>query len=136
MELRPLGTSDLRASAVAFGAWALGGWRWGGADERTSIDALKAGLDAGINFIDTAPAYGFGVGEEIVGKAIAGRRDQVVIATKCGLIWDEPKGAFFFASDDKGRKDDAIAESRGQGLRDVARCGGLRETRGEHLAAR
>ncbi|HEX7901805.1 MAG TPA: aldo/keto reductase [Planctomycetota bacterium] len=106
MDLRPLGTSDIRASAVAFGAWALGGWRWGGADERTSIDALRAGLDAGINFIDTAPAYGFGVGEEIVGKAIAGRRDQVVIATKCGLIWDEAKGMFFFASDDKGRKDD------------------------------
>jgi methylglyoxal reductase len=106
MDLRPLGSSDIQASAVAFGAWALGGWRWGGADERTSIDALRAGIDAGINFIDTAPAYGFGVGEEIVGKAIAGRRDRVVIATKCGLIWDEPKGVFFFASDDKGRKDD------------------------------
>jgi methylglyoxal reductase len=106
MELRPLGPSGIQASAVAFGAWALGGWRWGGSDERTSIDALRAGLDAGINFIDTAPAYGFGRGEEIVGKAIAGRRDRVVIATKCGLIWDEAKGAFFFASDDKGRKDD------------------------------
>lgn len=106
MELRPLGPSGIRASAVAFGAWALGGWRWGGSDEKTSIDALRAGLDAGINFIDTAPAYGFGRGEEIVGKAIEGRRDQVVLATKCGLVWDEPKGVFFFASDDKGRKDD------------------------------
>ena len=106
MELRPLGPSGIPASAVAFGAWALGGWRWGGSDERTSIDALRAGLDAGINFVDTAPAYGFGRGEEIVGKAIAGRRDRVVIATKCGLIWDDTKGVFFFASDDKGRKDD------------------------------
>lgn len=106
MESRPLGASGISASAVAFGAWALGGWRWGGADEATSIDALRAGLDAGITFIDTAPAYGFGRGEEIVGKAIEGRRDRVVLATKCGLVWDEPKGVFFFASDDKGRRDD------------------------------
>ena len=106
MERRALGASGIQASAVAFGAWAIGGWRWGGSDERTSIDALRAGLDAGIDFIDTAPAYGFGRGEEIVGKAIAGRRDRVVLATKCGLVWDEPKGVFFFASDDKGRKDD------------------------------
>lgn len=106
MERRPLGPSGIQASAVAFGAWALGGWRWGGSDEKTSIDALRAGIDAGINFIDTAPAYGFGRGEEIVGKAIAGRRSDVVLATKCGLVWDETRGVFFFASDDHGRKDD------------------------------
>jgi aryl-alcohol dehydrogenase-like predicted oxidoreductase len=106
MKRRPLGPSGIQASAIAFGAWALGGWRWGGSDEKTSVDALRAGLDAGIDFIDTAPAYGFGRGEEIVGKAIQGRRDRVVVATKCGLVWDEPKGVFFFASDDKGRRDD------------------------------
>lgn len=105
MRQRPLGSSGIQASVVAFGAWALGGWRWGGSDEQASIEALHAGLDAGINFIDTAPAYGFGRGEEIVGKAFEGRRDKVVIATKCGLSWDTTKGAFFFAADDKGRSE-------------------------------
>jgi len=105
MKKRPLGSSGIPASAVAFGAWALGGWRWGGSDDRTSIAALQAGLDAGINFIDTAPAYGFGHGEEVVGKAIQGRRDKVVLATKCGLAWNTTKGTLFFVSDEKGRND-------------------------------
>jgi aryl-alcohol dehydrogenase-like predicted oxidoreductase len=105
MKTRPLGSSGIPASAVAFGAWALGGWRWGGSDDATSIAAVHAGLDAGINFIDTAPAYGFGRGEEVVGKAIRGRRDKVVIATKCGLAWNTTKGTLFFVSDDKGRND-------------------------------
>jgi aryl-alcohol dehydrogenase-like predicted oxidoreductase len=105
MKMRPLGASGIPASTVAFGAWALGGWRWGGSDDGTSIDALHAGIDAGINFIDTAPAYGFGHGEEVVGKAIRGRRDRVVIATKCGLAWNTTKGTLFFVSDEKGRND-------------------------------
>jgi aryl-alcohol dehydrogenase-like predicted oxidoreductase len=105
MKMRPLGSSGIGASAVAFGAWALGGWRWGGSDEKTSIAALHAAFDAGINFIDTAPAYGFGYGEEVVGKAIQGRRDQVVLATKCGLAWNTTKGTLFFVSDEKGRND-------------------------------
>ncbi|HVE38851.1 MAG TPA: aldo/keto reductase [Planctomycetota bacterium] len=105
MKTRPLGASGIQASTVAFGAWALGGWRWGGSDDKTSIEALHAGIDAGINFIDTAPAYGFGHGEEVVGKAIRGRRDRVVIATKCGLSWNTSKGTLFFVSDEKGRND-------------------------------
>ena len=105
MKKRPLGSSGIEASVVAFGAWALGGWRWGGSDDRTSIDALRAGIDAGINFIDTAPAYGFGHGEEVVGEAIEGRRDQVVIATKCGLSWNTTKGTLFFVSDEKGKNE-------------------------------
>ncbi len=105
MKMRPLGPSGIQASAVAFGAWAAGGWRWGGQDEKASIDAIRAGLDHGINFIDTAPAYGLGRGEEIVGKAIEGRRDKVVIATKCGLVWGTDKGTFFFATDEKGKND-------------------------------
>ena len=92
MLYRQLGKSDLNVSAVAMGTWAIGGSWWGGTDEQEAIAALQTGLDAGINFIDTAPIYGFGLSEEIVGKAIRGRdRSQIVIATKCGLVWtDEP----------------------------------------------
>lgn len=81
---------------VAFGAWAVGGWFWGGADEQGSVDAIRKALDAGITLIDTAPAYGLGRSEEIVGKAIRGRRDEVVLATKCGLVWHTEKGTHFF----------------------------------------
>jgi aryl-alcohol dehydrogenase-like predicted oxidoreductase len=71
------------------GTWAIGGWMWGGTDERESIRAIDAALDKGINLIDTAPVYGFGVSEEIVGKAIEkrGHREKVFIATKVGLEW-------------------------------------------------
>lgn len=73
---------------MAFGAWAIGGWTWGGSDDDESVRALHAFLDAGGNLIDTAPIYGFGHSEEVVGKAIARRRDEVVLATKCGMRWD------------------------------------------------
>jgi aryl-alcohol dehydrogenase-like predicted oxidoreductase len=81
----------LRASRVALGTWAMGGWMWGGTDERQSVDTIKAALDQGINLIDTAPAYGFGVSEQIVGKALVGRRASAVIATKVGLEWRDGK---------------------------------------------
>ncbi len=77
------------ASVVAFGAWAIGGWKWGGADADASVKAVRASLDAGVDLIDTAAVYGFGLSEEIVGKAIEGRpRDEIILATKCGLRWD------------------------------------------------
>lgn len=88
MKTRPLGKSGIEASVVAFGAWAIGGWTWGGADEQESIRAIHAFLDAGGSLIDTAPVYGFGRSEEVVGKAIADRRDRVVLATKCSMRWD------------------------------------------------
>ncbi|SMP76056.1 Predicted oxidoreductase [Neorhodopirellula lusitana] len=88
MKSRPLGKSGIGASVVGFGAWAIGGWTWGGTDEQESIRAIHAFLDAGGSLIDTAPIYGFGRSEEIVGKAIADRRDQVVLATKCSMRWD------------------------------------------------
>lgn len=88
MKRRPLGISGIEASVVGFGAWAIGGWTWGGADEAESIRAIHAFLDAGGNLIDTAPIYGFGRSEEVVGKAIADRRDRVVLATKCVMRWD------------------------------------------------
>ena len=95
MQQRNLGTSGLSSSVVAIGTWAIGGWRWGGTDEAESIRAIHAALDAGINFLDTAPAYGLGLSEEIVGKALKGKRDQAVIATKCGMVWHTDQGTYF-----------------------------------------
>ena len=89
MKQRLLGANGMRASVVAFGAWAIGGWKWGGADAQTSIQAVKASLDAGVTLIDTAAVYGFGLSEKIVGEAIKGRsRTDITLATKCGLRWD------------------------------------------------
>lgn len=98
---RRIGRSDVSASAVGLGTWAIGGWMWGGTDEQVSIRAIEASIDAGISLIDTAPAYGLGRSEEIVGKAIKGKRDKVVIATKCGLNWHSGKGNHFFDQDGK-----------------------------------
>lgn len=96
MQTRRFGHSDIEASVVGLGTWAIGGWMWGGADERDSIAAIQASIDEGVTLIDTAPAYGFGRSEEIVGKAIAGRRDEVILSTKCGLTWDTQQGNWFF----------------------------------------
>ncbi|HAH64031.1 MAG TPA: general stress protein [Rhizobiales bacterium] len=80
------------ASRIALGTWAIGGWMWGGSDEAESVKTIHQALDSGINVIDTAPVYGFGQSEEIVGKALAGgRRRQAVIATKTGLDWSSGK---------------------------------------------
>jgi aryl-alcohol dehydrogenase-like predicted oxidoreductase len=98
---RPIGKSGVLASGVGLGTWAIGGWMWGGTDEAASVNAIHASIDAGVTLIDTAPAYGLGRSEEIVGKAIAGRRDKVVIATKCGLNWHSSKGNHFFDQDGK-----------------------------------
>jgi methylglyoxal reductase len=88
MKTRSLGGSGIQASVVGFGAWAIGGWTWGGADDEQSVRAIHAFLDAGGTLVDTAPIYGFGHSEEVVGQAIADRRGKVVLATKCGMRWD------------------------------------------------
>ncbi len=76
------------ASRVALGTWAIGGWMWGGSDEKDGIRTIHAALDTGVTVIDTAPVYGFGRAEEIVGKALeGGRRANAIIATKVGLEW-------------------------------------------------
>ena len=86
MLYRKLGSSDLNCSVVALGTWSMGGDFWGKSDDDASIDTIRASLDAGINTIDTAPVYGNGHSEEIVGKAIKGRkREDIIIATKCGI---------------------------------------------------
>lgn len=97
---RELGQSGLRVTALAMGTWAIGGAWWGGTDEADSIAAIRRGLDEGINLIDTAPMYGCGLSEELVGKAIRGRdRSRIVLATKCGLNWWAGEGEFFFEKD-------------------------------------
>ena len=97
MRTRKLGNSGIEASVVGLGAWVLGGGTvWGkDTDDQESIATIQAALDAGITLIDTAPAYGFGRSEEVVGKALLGRRDKVVVATKCGLWWDDQRGSPF-----------------------------------------
>jgi len=92
MRTRRLGYTDLHLTTIGLGTWAIGGpWQhgWGPQDDTESIAAIQTALDVGINWIDTAPAYGLGHSEEIVGRAIAGRRDEVIVATKCGLVWEE-----------------------------------------------
>jgi aryl-alcohol dehydrogenase-like predicted oxidoreductase len=83
--------TPLTPSRIALGTWAIGGWMWGGTDQAEAIRTIQAAVDRGITLIDTAPVYGFGRSEEIVGKALAqgGRRDRVVIATKVGLDWKD-----------------------------------------------
>src|SRR5580698_6759835 len=83
--------TQLKVSRVALGTWAMGGWMWGGTDRRESIATIRAALHQGINLIDTAPVYGFGVSEEIVGEALEGARAEAVIATKTGLEWRDGK---------------------------------------------
>ena len=85
MQYRRLGRTDVQVSAVAMGCWAIvGDFTWGPQQERDSVDAVEAALDAGINFFDTAEAYGDGYSEELLGRVFAGRRDEVVIASKVG----------------------------------------------------
>lgn len=98
---RKMGSSDVSASAIGLGTWAMGGWMWGGHDDASSIDAIRASIDNGITLIDTAPAYGIGKAEELVGEAVKGRRQDVIIATKCGLNWHHGKGNHFFDEHDK-----------------------------------
>ena len=83
--------TPFKLSRIALGTWAIGGWMWGGTDETAAIGVIHEAVDRGVTLIDTAPAYGFGRSEEIVGKALAenGLRRRVVIATKVGLDWKD-----------------------------------------------
>jgi len=95
---RPLGRHGPECSAIGLGCWAIGGDGWGGSDTAQAVAAIQASIDEGIDLVDTAPIYGFGRSEEIVGRAIRGRRDRVVLATKGGLVWGGTGGDFFFES--------------------------------------
>lgn len=98
-----LGRSGLRIPRVVFGAWAIGGWGWAGADDEASIRAIHASLEAGAIAFDTAPVYGFGRSEEVLGRALKGRRQAALVFTKIGLRWDDVRGEVTFdALDDRG----------------------------------
>jgi methylglyoxal reductase len=101
MKTVKLGASGIECEAIGLGTWAMGGWMWGGGDDAAAVAAIRASLDAGVRLIDTAPAYGLGRSEELVGKALAGRRHEAVIATKCGLVWHTKRGTHFF--DEEGQ---------------------------------
>ena len=93
MEFADIAGTELKAPRIAIGTWAIGGWMWGGTDESESVATIQAAIEQGITLVDTAPVYGFGRSEEIVGKAIAeaGLRSHAVIATKSGLEWRDGK---------------------------------------------
>jgi len=100
MIFRKLGKSGISISALGMGTWAIGGLWWGGTDEELAVAALRRGLDEGITLIDTAPMYGRGLAEEVVGRAIKGRdRAKIVLATKVGLAWHVEEGHKFFEID-------------------------------------
>ncbi len=94
MEYTKIPGIEEKVSRVALGTWAIGGWMWGGTDEDESIRTIHAALDQGVNIVDTAPVYGFGRSEEIVGKALAedNKRKDVILATKVALEWDSQAG--------------------------------------------
>lgn len=101
MQVRRLGESSLEIPVVVFGAWAVGGWAWGGVDEAEAVRAMHASIEAGAHAIDTAPVYGFGLSERLVGRAIADRRDRVLLLTKLGLRWDDEQGQLWFETTDQ-----------------------------------
>src|SRR5271169_798946 len=93
MEFTTIPNLKQKVCKIGLGTWAIGGWMWGGTEEKDAINTIIKALERGINLIDTAPVYGFGVSEEVVGKALKqyGKRDQVIIATKVGLSWKDGK---------------------------------------------
>jgi aryl-alcohol dehydrogenase-like predicted oxidoreductase len=113
MQTRQLGRSDLNLTTVGLGTWAIGGghwdFGWGPQDDKESIAAIRRALDLGINWIDTAAIYGLGHAEEIVAKAITGRRDEVIVATKCGLRWKSGSTTPFGQLDAESVREEAEA---------------------------
>jgi aryl-alcohol dehydrogenase-like predicted oxidoreductase len=120
MEYRQLGTSKVKASVITYGAWAIGGTMWGGSDEKQAVEAIHASIDAGVTSIDTAPIYGYGKSEELVARAIAGKRDKVQIFTKFGLRWDTTEGEHFFDLTEEGKTEHIYRNAKKASI--IAEC--------------
>jgi len=111
-----LSENKIEITPLAFGAWAIGGWFWGGTNEKESVDAIEAAIDHGMTTIDTAPVYGFGQSEEFVGKAVKGKRERVQILTKFGLRWDTiTSNLHFEKTKDNSGKELSIYRHGGKG---------------------
>src|SRR5215469_8589727 len=110
MEYTSIAGVTARTSRIGLGTWAMGGVQWGGTDDDESVRTIHAALDLGVTLIDTAPAYGFGHSEEVVGRAIAerGSRERIVVATKVGL---EQQGNALFRNSSKRQIFDEIEQS-------------------------
>ncbi|MGV0754454.1 aldo/keto reductase [Empedobacter brevis] len=108
MEYRRLGETDLELSAITYGAFAIGGNMWGGNEQKDSIASVQASIDNGVTSLDTAPFYGFGLSEKMIGEAIKGYdRSKLQLLTKFGLVWDGSnagKGEYFFEANENGKK--------------------------------
>lgn len=109
-----LGSGELEITPIVFGAWAIGGWMWGGNDDQDAKEALHACLDEGITSLDTAPVYGQGHSEELIGQFLKGERQQIEIFTKVGLRWDTSEGDFFFESTDRAGRPISVHKFSGE----------------------
>lgn len=90
MRYRKFGNSDLETSAIGFGGWPMGSGHYGSFDEQQVIRAIHRSIELGVTLFDTAAIYGWGEGEKLLGRAIAGRRDDIILVSKGGLVWDQP----------------------------------------------
>jgi aryl-alcohol dehydrogenase-like predicted oxidoreductase len=134
MEYRKLSNSDLQVSVITFGAWAAGGWMWGKTERKDAVEAIRASYELGVTSIDTAPVYGQGTSEEIVGEAIRGiPRDKVQIFTKFGLSWNSANGSFYFKSKNNDGKNIDIYKYAGK-ERVISECeDSLRRLRTDYI---
>jgi len=121
MQTKKLGSTDLNLTTVGLGTWAIGGpWQygWGPQDDGEAVAGIVAALDAGINWIDTAPAYGLGHSEELVGQALRRTKHRPIIATKCGILWNERKEKVVHLKRDSIRRE-CIASLRRLGVEQI-----------------
>jgi aryl-alcohol dehydrogenase-like predicted oxidoreductase len=112
VQYRQLGKTDIKVSVVAAGSWASGGTNWGEVDDDASIKAIRRSLDLGVNLVDTAPVYGKGHSEEIVGRALDGRRSAVLISTKCGLLIEQKNRRSLRPDDVRGEVEASLKRLR------------------------